>query len=101
MPDRLKSIRTNKTYSGRVYQINPIYPEIPLSEDDLYVITSEGDRYDLLAQQFYKDMSMWWVIACANNHTVDSLVVEPGVQLRIPYNPYRAKEVFNQINKDR
>ena len=42
------------------------YPEIPLSVNDTYAITTLGDRLDLLAQQFYGDSSLYWIIACAN-----------------------------------
>ena len=31
------------------------YPEIPRSEDDIYVITTIGDRYDTLALEYYQD----------------------------------------------
>ena len=43
------------------------YPPIPLSIDDIYVITSEGDRLDLLANLFYKNVDYWWIIVNANN----------------------------------
>ena len=44
------------------------YPKIPRSEDDIYVITTIGDRYDTLAFQYYQDSSLWWVIANANGN---------------------------------
>ena len=34
------------------------YPEIPLSINDIYLITTTGDRLDLLANQFYKDVEL-------------------------------------------
>ena len=38
------------------------YPEIPLDIQDLYIITVSGDRLDLLANQFYKDIRLWmWI----------------------------------------
>ncbi len=39
------------------------YPIIPLSINDIYVITGIGDRYDRLAQQYYEDSSLWWIIS--------------------------------------
>ena len=36
------------------------YPDIPTSVEDIYVFTSEGDRYDILAQAYYKDSTLWW-----------------------------------------
>jgi hypothetical protein len=69
---------------GSEFYSNNIYPDIPLSNDDNYVIAVLGDRLDLLAQDFYGDTSFWWVIASANALPGDSLYIEPGMQLRIP-----------------
>jgi hypothetical protein len=70
--------------SGSQYYLNNIYPDIPLSNEDNYVITTLGDRLDLIAFDFYGDVSLWWVIASANALPGDSLYIEPGMQLRIP-----------------
>lgn len=85
----------------KVYRSNPIYPSTPPSPEDFYVITSVGDRYDTLAQTFYGDSSLWWIISSANNYSRGSLVVQPGVQLRIPANKAKAIELFNNINATR
>ena len=45
---------------------SPKYPNIPLQFSDNYVITTIGDRFDLLAQQYYNDSSLWWIISIAN-----------------------------------
>jgi hypothetical protein len=62
------------------------YPSIPYSNDDIQVITTEGDRLDLLAQQFYTDSSLWWIIAAANPNVLSQNSIFPpvGSQLRIP-----------------
>ena len=95
------SIARSRTTDGIEYINNPIYPEITLSENDFYVISAEGDRYDTLAQQFYSDYTLWWIIASANNSERASLVVEPGVQLRIPADKDRILQAYNQFNKKR
>lgn len=78
--------RTNiiKNLEGKRYYDAKIYPEIPRSNNDLYVITSFGDRYDLLANRYYKSPSLWWVISSANPEYIGSLYPPIGVQLRIP-----------------
>ena len=86
---------------GKRFFTNPIYPEIPVNENDIYVITTGTDRYDTLALQFYQDSSLWWVIAIANNSKTDSLAVQQGVQLRIPNNPQSAVLQFNTVNENR
>jgi len=69
---------------GSQYYLNNIYPDIPVSNNDDYVITVLGDRLDLLAYDFYSDETLWWIIATANGLSGDSLYLEPGIQLRIP-----------------
>lgn len=66
--------------------MNNIYPEIPFSEEDTYVISVLGDRLDLMAFDFYGDVSFWWVIASANALSGDSINLEPGMQVRVPAN---------------
>lgn len=78
--------RTKNSQMGSEYFVNNIYPDIPISGEDSYVITVLGDRLDLIANDFYGDTSLWWVIASANNLPGDSLYPEPGIQLRIPVN---------------
>lgn len=99
--NRYKNIKTATTDEGTEYKVNPIYPEIPVHEDDLYVITSAGDRYDTLAHQFYQDASLWWIIASVNTSERASLNVQPGVQLRIPGDKNRAIQIFRDVNKNR
>lgn len=75
------------------------YPEIPLSENDIYVITAEGDRLDLLAQQYYGDVSLYWIISAANNElTKNSLFIPEGTQVRIPTNTGQIIAQFNILN---
>ena len=66
---------------------NVKYASISLASSDTYVYTTRGDRYDTLAQEYYGDSTLWWVILRANpNQTFDSLVPNVGSQLRIPSN---------------
>ena len=39
-----------------------LYPNIPKSDSDIYVVTQTGDRLDQLSNQFYGDSSLWWII---------------------------------------
>ena len=52
--NRYQNIPKTKREGKEVY-VTSRYPEVPLSENDIYVYTSIGDRFDTLAQQFYKD----------------------------------------------
>lgn len=96
--NRYKDIGQMYSSKGTAHKRNPIYPTLPLHEEDIYIVTSIGDRYDTLASQFYKDSSLWWVIASANNFEKASLIVQPGVQLRIPGNKTEAVRLYNEVN---
>ena len=78
-----------------------IYPEVAPSEEDYYIISSMGDRFDILANEFYGSSQYWWVIASSNPHVRrDSIYITPGLQLRIP--PYRqVKSAFERLNSNR
>jgi len=101
MANRYRDIKRSTTSDGIEYIDNPIYPNIPLSDQDYYVISTGGDRYDNLAQQFYSDYTLWWIIAMANNSERASLIVEPGIQLRIPADKDRIIQLYRDINKSR
>jgi len=59
-----------------------IYKQIPKRDSDVYLITQRGDRLDLLASQYYKDTTLWWYIAQAND--IMTMNLEPGISIRIP-----------------
>ena len=83
---------------GQQYYKQLNYPPIPVSEDDIYVITNTGDRLDLLSYEFYKTSDYWWVIACANKDIMKgSMFPPPGGQLRIPSN---LSNILNNIKKN-
>ena len=95
---RYQNIEITKNNTGERYYLNNIYPDIPLSNDDNYIIAVLGDRLDLLSFDFYGDTSFWWVIASANSLPGDSLYLEPGTQLRIPTDLAGAINQYKQIN---
>ena len=86
MANRLKFIPRQKgSNNKRVFKYIK-YPNIPLSIDDIYAITIDGDRLDLIANQFYNDVVLWWIISTANPDIIrrDSFNLRPGLQIRIP-----------------
>ena len=101
MGRRFRKIQTFINKDNVPYKRNVIYPEIPLNENDIYVISQYGDRYDTLAQEFYNDSGLWWIISSANNYQKGSLIITPGVQLRIPANKADAIELFEEVNNNR
>jgi len=89
-------------FTNRPYYKGKQYPNIPLSESDVYVITTVGDRLDSLAYSYYGDATLWWIIAAANNNaTKGALFPVPGTQLRIPTNVNSVLNLYKQFNKAR
>ena len=61
-----------------------MYPTIRRKNDDIFIRSKIGDRLDTLANKYYKNSGLWWIIAQANQIGKGTLVIEPGIQLRIP-----------------
>ena len=99
--NRYKDIDRFRSNSGKRYVTNAVYPTIPETENDIYVIASAGDRYDKLALQFYGDSTLWWIIASSNNHQRATLNPIPGEQLRIPADKALAIQLYEEINSSR
>jgi hypothetical protein len=99
MMNRYQNI--SKTYIDKklVYTTSR-YPEIPITSDDIYVYSVQGDRFDVLALQYYKNSSLWWVISIANTSQLpqNSLVIPEGLQIRIPAFYAGIVSAFNTIN---
>ena len=95
---RYSSTREKFDKSGvRVYSTT-YYPEIPISNNDSFIVSKEGDRLDNLAHKYYSDNTLWWVIAKANGIKGIS-ALRPGENLRIPLNIQRIIEDFRNVNK--
>lgn len=97
--NRYKDIEVRTNSDKKRYFAESKYPEIPLSENDIWVITTSGDRYDTLAQQYYGDKSLWWVISTANSSFSQNSLFPPlGSQLRIPINISEVLFQYKQLN---
>ena len=75
------------------------YPDIPLNEEDIYVYSTIGDRFDILAQQYYEDSTLWWIISTANSELPqNSYYIPEGTQIRIPQNIAEVISDFQTLN---
>lgn len=99
--ERYINSTTLKTNQDKPYYKQKYYPNIPPSESDVYVITTVGDRFDTLANSYYNDPKLWWVISVANNNATNGLIPLPGTQLRIPTDLSAVLNLYNQFNKAR
>ena len=96
---RYRNNEVKKTFDGKEVYRTRIHPNIPLSDNDVYVMTETGDRLDTLAYEYYENSSLWWIIAIANPQvTFGSLIIPEGIQLRIPAYPANVLNNYNVIN---
>lgn len=73
-------------------------PNIPVSVEDVIIITQVTDRLDLLAEEYYNDTGMYKAIVMANEGIGrGTLFLEPGSYIRIPA---ITREEFDQITED-
>ena len=102
MRNRLAHIKIQKRNNNERYYRPLKYPEIPFSIDDLYIVTTTGDRLDLLANQFYGDVRLWWIITSANMNVIrrDSFSLNAGLELRIPTDISNILDKFEELNNN-
>ena len=94
---RYKTTRAKTDSSGITSYSTTYYPDISLSDSDLFITTVRGERLDNLAFKYYNDTSLWWVIAKANNIN-GKPVLPAGQVIRIPSNITEILEKFSKLN---
>ena len=87
----------NRWDGKRVY-LATLYPYIAPQTTDLQIITNETDYLDALAYKYYRDTTLWWIIAVANNLGKGKLSIPPGLTLRIPININDIISQFSRLN---
>ena len=83
MSSRYQNNRSKKLKNGKTVFRSKRYPKIPKRDSDIYVVTQGGDRLDTLANQFYSDSSLWWIIAASNNIHDAPFALKEGTIIRI------------------
>ena len=101
MTSRYQYTKQRVTSTGKRVLATTVYPTLEERADDLYVVVGPSDRLDILADQYYKDFSLWWIIVKANNLAGDSYFIETGRTIRIPTNINDIISDLNNLNYDR
>ena len=70
---------------------------IPASVNDIYIQTTSVERLDKLANTFYNDPTLWWIIASANGLGKGTIMVPQNRILRIP-SKSDINQIINNIN---
>lgn len=86
-----------RRYDGKRFFLTTTYPTIPIDSSDTYITATSEDFLDNLANKFYKDPTLWWVIAQANA-IKGGLKPKVGQQLRIPGNINLILSRFSSAN---
>jgi hypothetical protein len=97
--NRYSVAKVIKTFDDPIRRFTTVkYPSILPTSLDIYVYTTQGDRYDTLALTYYNDSSLWWIINRANpNQSSDSLYPSKGAQIRIPASQ-RIPNIISEYN---
>ena len=99
--DRYKYNTPKIKKDSRKIQGQTIYPPIMPKSTDLYIVVRDGQRMDTLANEYYGDPSMWWIIAQANNVSKGTLFLRPGSQIRIPQDISNIDTQLRKVNTER
>ena len=81
--------KTNKYLKDSLVRIGTSYlPKHQDKNSDILLIATQGDRCDLIAQEYYGTTELWWYVASVNN--LSSNNIEAGTQLRVPVSTEQA-----------
>ena len=81
---RYKNSIVKKSKDGVRYYKPTIVPNIPIKDSDIFIFPVYGDRFDTIAQRYYNDSNLWWIIAKANELSRGELSPNPEKKIRIP-----------------
>ena len=84
MPSRYIYTKKKKNKDGKRVFAPTIYPKIPIRDSDIFIYPKFGDRLDNLAYKYYNDVSLWWIIAKANELNKGKIGLDPEKKIRIP-----------------
>ena len=76
--DRVKKVSENKI--SRIGTAD--FPKVEDKNSDILLIATQGDRCDVISQEYYGTPDFWWFIASVNK--LKSNNIEAGTQLRVP-----------------
>ena len=81
---RYDSAKVRKDKNGTRYYKPTIVPNVPIKDSDIFVYPIYGDRFETIAQRYYNDSTLWWIIAKANELSRGEISPDPLKKIRIP-----------------
>jgi hypothetical protein len=73
-----------------------VVDDIPVRSDEIQYTVQMTDRIDLLANKFYGDPVLWWVLAVANSMEILPTDLKFGAVLRVPSRAYVYAEILGR-----
>mgnify|MGYP001182900935 FL=1 len=95
--NRYSNTKITMSKDGKRVYGTTYYPDIPLSDNDQIMMTTIGSRLDNIANTFYGDHTMWWIIAKANG-IKGKTALKPGKRIIIPGNVTSIIQKFRELN---
>jgi|TARA_R100000030_G_scaffold100958_1_gene95480 hypothetical protein len=92
-------VKIDKETGNRVYGVT-LYPPIPVQDGDQFIYPTDGDRFENVAQRYYGDSTLWWIIAEANKLRNGGFALDPTVEIRVPGNIQPILQEFRKINEE-
>ena len=81
---RYKTAKVRRDKNGTRYYKPTIVPNVPIKDSDIFVYPVYGDRFETIAQRYYNDSTLWWIVAKANELSKGQISPDPLKKLRIP-----------------
>ena len=98
MANRYNTSKILRDENGTRYLNRVEYPSIPIRDNDVFIRGVFGETFMNIANRFYQDKDLWWIIARANNQG-DSIYTVPGKEYRIPQNISIILQELEQLNR--
>ena len=95
MANRYNKSKVFRDENGKQYLNRIEYPVIPIQDSDITILGVLGQRFDNLANQYYGNPKLWWIIARANNENKGSMYTKPGKEYTIPQEITSIIQKFN------
>ena len=98
MANRYNTSKILRDENGTRYLNRVEYPSIPIRDDDVFIRGVFGETFMNIANRFYQDKDLWWIISRANNQG-NSIYTVPGKEYRIPQNITLILQELEQLNR--
>ena len=96
---RYDDVQIRNRWDGKRVYKTATYPVIPMQDSDIQIVTNTEDSLDDLAYRYYRDPTLWFIIARANPGLGKGrMSVSAGLTIRIPIDVNSIIGEFNRLN---